>query len=165
MANNWTVPELNVANRKTLDAIFLEGETPSIAEMVGVVDGSVGSLKYIPDLKLLRKFINLGWVPWRGKIFYEVSPTESKGINRFRVWPFKFLRYRCETTIKPPLVGPNDVYCLNYDLPGNPGIIRRVRDDIKRVGDGVYLGSANMRLRGKQRFVAYFILKATGRTE
>ena len=44
------------------------------------------------------------------------------------------------------MVGPNDVYCLNYDLPGNPGIIRRVRDDIKKVGDGVYLSTDDWRL-------------------
>jgi hypothetical protein len=162
-AENLTVSKLNLASRRELDEIFLKAETPTMSEMLGVVDGSVGAVVLLPDLVPLKKFINLGWFPWRGKVFERVTETESKGINRFRVGPFKFLRFHCETFISKPLLGPNDVYCLNYDLPGNPGIIRRIRDDIKKVGDGLFLGTANIRWRGKHRFAAYFILHSAGR--
>jgi hypothetical protein len=158
-----SVSDLITASRKELDDIFLKAATPTMGEMVGMVDGRVGSVLLVPDFAFLKKFINLGWFPWRGKIFEKVTETESKGINRFRVGPFKFLRFHCETFISNPLVGPNDVYCLNYDLAGNPGIIRRIRDDIKKVDEGLFLGTANMRWRGKHRFTAYFILRSVGR--
>lgn len=159
-ATGITVRQLISSNRSELDRIFLAGETPTMTDMEGMVDGSVGSVVLLPDRAFLKKFVNLGWFPWRGKIFEGVTATKAKGINRFRIWPFKFLLFRCETRIARPLVGDDDVYCLNYDLKGNPGIIRRIRDDIKKVNDGVFLGTANMRWRGKQRFVAYFILQS-----
>lgn len=162
-AGDATVAKLIVSKRKELDRIFLDGKTPTMAEMAGLVDGRVGSVLLLPDFAILKRFINLGWFPWRGKRFEEVTPTESKGINRFRIGPIKFLRFHCETFISPPLVGTNEVYRLNYDLPGNPGIIRRVRDDIKKVDEGVFLGSANILWRGTHHFAAYFILQSTGK--
>lgn len=161
-AGNVTVSQLIASKRQELDRIFLDGKTPTMAEMVGLVDGRVGSVLLLPDFAILKQFINLGWFPWRGKRFDEVTASESKGINRFRIGPIKFLRYHCETFISPPLVGTNEVYRLNYDLPGNPGVIRRIRDDIKKVDEGVFLGSANIHWRGTHHFVAYFILQSTG---
>ncbi len=158
----YSVSQLISTPRKEMDQIFLDAATPTMTEMLGVVDGSVGPVFLLPDSAGLKKFVNSGWVPWLGKIFEEVSPTESKGINRFRMGPFKFLRYRCETSIEHPLLGPNDVYCLNYDLPGNPWFIRRIRDDIKKVNDGLFLGTANFRRGSGYSFVAYFILRSTG---
>jgi hypothetical protein len=156
-----TINQLIRMGRKELDQVFLSGTTPTLEEMNGVVDGSVLSGVSILNNGLLKRFINLGWFIWRGKIFEGVSENESKGVNRFKIGPFKFLRFHCETKINTPLVGPSDVYYLNYDIPGNPWYIRRIRDDIKKVGEGIFLGSANFKIRDEYGFLVYFGLEST----
>ena len=147
-------------NRRELDRIFLSAQTPTMDEMSGTVNGSVLSGLSALNIRLVRIFLNLGWFPWRGKIFETEGGNEGKGINRFKIGPFRFLRYRCETRITDPLLGGAEVFCLNYDIPGNPWYIRRVRDDIRKIDDGLFLGSANFRLRGNHRFIVYFLLQS-----
>ena len=158
--NRLRIDDLVRRNRSELDEIFLAGETPTIEEMEGVVDGNVMAGVLLLNNQYFRNFLNLGWFIWLGKVFENVSSTEGKGINRFRVGSIRFLRYRCETQITPPLVETNDVYNLNYDLPGNPWYIRRIRDDIKKIGDGLFLGSANFKTFGRHSFLVYFVLES-----
>ena len=146
-------------NRRELDDIFLSAQTPTMDELSGVADGSVLAGLLALNNRYVRRFLNLGWLGWRGKVFQTVGGNEGTGINRFKIGPFKFLRYRCETQITSPLVGPNDVFCLNYDLPGNPWYIRRIRDDIKKIDEGLFLGTANFRSSGEHGFLVYFGLK------
>ena len=154
------IDDLVNRSRKELDAIFLAGKTPTIQEMNGIVDGNVLSGVYILNTQFFKNFLNLGWFIWRGKVFENRSDYEGKGINRFKVGPLKFLQFHCETKISPPLVGNTNVFNLNYDLPGNPWFIRQIRDDIRKIDDGLYLGSANFMVLGKHRFLVYFILES-----
>ena len=154
------IDDLVRRNRSELDETFLAGETPTIEEMEGIVDGNVMAGVLLLNNQYFRNFLNLGWFIWRGKVFENVTSIDGKGINRFKMGPFKFLRYQCETRIVPPLVGTDNVYYLNYDLPSNPWYVRRIRDDIKKIGDGLFLGSANFKILGKHRFLVYFVLES-----
>ena len=147
-------------NRRGLDEIFLSAQTPTMDELNGMVDGSVLAGRFALNIRLVRMILNLGWLPWRGKIFETDGGSEGKGINRFKVGPLKFLRYRCETRITGPLLEGTDVFCLNYDLSGNPWFIRRLRDDIRKIEDGLFLGTASFRMFGKHRFTIYFLLQS-----
>ena len=147
-------------SRRELDGIFLSAQTPTMEELNGMVNGSVLAGLFALNNRLVRIFLNLGWFVWRGKIFETAGENEGRGINRFKIGPFRFLRYRCATRITGPLVGTTDVFCLNYDLPGNPWYIRRVRDDIKKIDNGLFLGTANFRSFGKYRFTVYFLLQS-----
>lgn len=155
------IDELVNLSRRELDEVFLAGSTPTMREMEGLVDGNVLSGTLILNNQWLKNFLNLGWFIWRGKVFESVSSSiRGRGINRFRIGPFKFLRFHCDTMISRPLVGSNDVFCLDYDQSGNPWYIRRIRDDIRKIDEGLFLGSANFMLLGKHRFVVYFILES-----
>jgi hypothetical protein len=154
------IDELINLGRRELDEVFLAGRTPTMREMEGTVDGNVLSGMLILNNQWFKNFLNLGWFIWRGKVFESVNSSRGRGINRFKIGPFRFLRFHCDTMISRPLAGPNDVFCLDYDLPGNPWYIRRIRDDIKKIDEGLFLGSANLRLLGKHRFVVYFILES-----
>ena len=57
-------------------------------------------------------------------------------------------------------MGTDNVYNLNYDLPGNPWYISRIRDDVKKIGEGLFLGSANFKIMGEHRFLVYFVLES-----
>lgn len=154
------IDDLVRRNRSDLDEIFLAGETPTMEEMEGIVDGNVVAGVLLLNNQYFRNFLNLGWFIWRGKVFENVTSNDGKGINRFQVGPFKSLRYPCETRIVPPLVGTDNVYNLNYDLPGNPWYINRIRDDVKKIGEGLFLGSANFKIMGEHRFLVYFVLES-----
>lgn len=158
--NRLRVDDLMRRSRSELDEAFLAGETPTMEEMEGIVNGNVMAGVSLLNDQYFRNFLNLGWFMWRGKVFENVTSIEGKGINRFKVGPFRFLRYHCETRITPPLVETDNVYHLNYDLPGNPWYIRQIRDDIKKIGDGLFLGSANFKISGKHKFLVYFVLES-----
>ena len=52
---------------------------------------------------------------------------------------------------------------FDYDDRRNT-ILRRMRDHVRRVGDGAYLGSYNLLIGGRLRLVGYFsMVKLTGR--
>ena len=154
------IDDLVNKSRRELDQIFMAGQTPTMQEMDGIVDGNVLSGVYILDTQFFKNFLNLGWFIWRGKVFTKASDYQGKGINRFKIGPLKFLLWNCETRISPPLVGDTNVFHLIYDLPGNPWFIRQIRDDIRKIDDGLYLGSANFMLMGQHRFLVYFILES-----
>jgi hypothetical protein len=156
------------SDREELDRLFLSGQTPTMDEMQGTYDGNVLSGVLMLNNQWVKNLINLGWLPWKGKIFEtEISikgeEGQGNGVNRLNIGPLRFLRFQCNTQITPQLVGPNNVFRLNYDIPGNPWYIRRIRDDIKRIGDGLYLGTANFRMGSTHKFIIYFVLESKGK--
>jgi len=45
---------------------------------------------------------------------------------------------------------------LDYDIPRNPAIVRRVIDEIVEVGEGSYLGRTYIKENEKYRLAAFF---------
>ena len=152
--------DLTKYSRTELDEMFLAAGTPTMEEMAGTLNGKVLAGTMLLSNRVLRWFLSLSWVPWKGKIFETLDGGEGKGINRFRVGPFRTTLYRFETEISPPLVGEDNVYRLNYDLRGNPWFVRLIRDDIKKLRDGFFLGTANRRTKSGRKFVIYFALES-----
>jgi hypothetical protein len=156
------------SDREELDRLFIFGQTPTMDEMQGIYDGNALSGVLMLNNQWVKNLINLGWLPWKGKIFETEISIKGKGgqgngVNRLNIGPIRFLRFQCDTQITPPLVDPNNVFRLNYDIPGNPWYIRRIRDDIKRIGDGLYLGTANFRMGSAHKFIIYFVLESKGK--
>jgi len=151
----------DLINRSTeeLDELFLLASTPTIEEIHGATNGRVLSGELFLKQQAGRFFINLPWMPWKGKIFEPLSKTRGKGINRMDVGPAKGKLFNFETSLIDPLVGDDRVFNLNYDIPGNPWIIRQIRDDVKKLRDGLFLGTANLKWRGEHLFVLYFSLE------
>jgi hypothetical protein len=152
--------DLTRYNRRDLDEMFLAAKTPTMEEMTGTLDGKVLAGTALLSNRVLRWFLSLSWVPSKGKSFEPLDGGQGRGINRFRVGPLRTTRYRFETEISPPLVGEDDVYRLNYDLRGNPWFVRLIRDDIKKLRDGLFLGTANRRTKSGHKFVIYFALES-----
>ena len=108
------------------------GTTPNIEELPG---------KY--EVKML------GWMRWFPPNYKEIRA--NRGVNllfgqkrwgRFivRDWLFKNL-------------------LLDYDVPGNGILSRRIRDYVRKLTDNVYIGEFCYVLFGKPRFLGYFILR------
>lgn len=153
--------ELVTLDKTALDQLYAKGATPTIAEIQGITRGKV--LAGTPALglhsTLIRQIANLGWLPWKGKAFTPIDQASGKGKNRMAIWPLEHQLFAFETAIIPPLVGSKKVFSLNYDLPGNPWLIRQIRDDIRKIDDHLFLGTANFRWQGDYHFILYFALE------
>lgn len=147
-------------SKAELDQLFLAGQTPSMNEIKGPTRGKVLSGVAHLQNPLGVYLTNMPVLPWKGKQFETINKEQGRGINLIELWPTKQTMFHFETAIVPSLIdGDNDVFSLNYDLPGNPFFIRAIRDDLKKIDDGLFLGTANAKIKGSYKFVLYFALE------
>ena len=109
------------------------------------------------------------YLPWKGKYFYKRSgdnilsssfklflnlvsariKSTRNGIIGYHAFPFR-------TFIKKGVGDKKTVMELDYDIPRNPAIVRRVIDEIVEVGEGSYLGRTYIKENEKYRLAAFF---------
>ncbi|MGK5091186.1 hypothetical protein WDW89_04110 [Deltaproteobacteria bacterium TL4] len=159
--SKMSLSDLTNKTVEELDQLYLSAETPSISELDGQMKGRVLAGESVLENQHLRNLLmNPLYLPWKGKVFTPISPTKGEGENRVEVGLFKSRLFHFETREVPPLVGKNNVVALNYDLPENPWFIRHIRDDLKKLSEGLYLGTANVKIKDNYQFVLYFALEA-----
>jgi hypothetical protein len=108
----------------------------------------------------LRAFAGGSAFPWRGKSFTPGGETRGEGINR--VFSDRFRLFRFETFVGKSRAGDFDAVQLDYDLPANPFLIRRIKDEIREIERGVWLGQAYFATRSKDVLWLYFGLAVRG---
>jgi hypothetical protein len=159
-----TLDELAALTADELQVIYGQAATPTIAEVAGDLRGRMlafNSLGRGLFARALRAFAGWRFFPWRGKSFAALGPDHGEGINRVfgdrrpRKW------FRFETKIGPSRAGAFDAFHLDYDNPGNPFYIRAIKDEIRRVRPGLYLGQAYLVTSKRARLVLYFGLSAS----
>ena len=118
----------------------------------------------------MRAFAAWRHFPWRGKSFWSGSrDARGDGINRVfgregsggtpasaRRW------FRFETFIGPSRADGGVAFQLDYDNSDNPFFIRAIKDEVRQVAPGLFLGQAYLMLLGKPRLVLYFALAKPG---
>ena len=108
---------------------------------------------------MLRSAATSKVFPWRGKSFHSLSAERGEGINRVfgDTTPRRWFRF--ETFVGPSRSGGFDALQLDYDNPGNPFFIRAIKDEVREVAPGLWLGQAWLLLGRKARLVVYFGLQ------
>ncbi len=155
-----TSEDLQAASEDELDAVYRDATTPEVEDLEGRYHGSVVSGRVFPlDTEAALRVVNTEWMPWGGKKFYPVDEDESRGCNWYRLGPVERNGYSFVGRVTPAIYGRSEAYVLDYDLPDNPGAVQNVRDELKKVRDGLYLGRTYLRMRGEHRFVMYFVLE------
>ena len=152
--------ELVLKSKRELDDVFEAGETPTQEEMQGTFDGAplAGALLFRD--RYTRELVNIGrWFPWRGKILEAFTETEGRGTNRVKLGPVRTTLFPYDTRILPPTDGGEEKFRLDYDVPENPFFVRIAQDDVKRVGNGLYVGALQLKLLNKLWFFTYFGLQ------
>jgi hypothetical protein len=167
-AGPQTLDDLAALTADELHVIYAEAASPTIAEVAGDLRGRMLAFNGLGH-GLLARFLRAfaGWrrFPWRGKSFKTLDAHHGEGINRVfgdrkpRRW------FRFETKIGPSRAGAFDAFHLDYDNPGNPFFIRAIKDEIRRVGPGLYLGQAYLLTGQRARLVLYFALSLPASTE
>jgi hypothetical protein len=143
-------------------ALYRQGSTPAIATVAGDLRGRMLAVRGTRGLlfRMLRAFARWRHFPWRGKSFTPRSAAEGEGINRVFSDRKPSRWFRFTTRIEPSRAGAFDAYQLDYDNPDNPFFIRAIKDEIREIAPGLYLGQAYVVLGGKPRLALYFGLQA-----
>jgi hypothetical protein len=156
------VSDLDALLDKTPDELaklYRNGWVPRIDSIRGDLRGRMLAAPIVSPRvrKVLRAFAGTSAFPWRGKSFRAHGIDRGEGINR--VFSDRLKLFRFETFIERSRAGDFDAVQLDYDLRGNPGVIRRVKDEIRAIRDGLYLGQAYFVASGKPHLVLYFGLE------
>jgi hypothetical protein len=127
-----------------LERMYEKAKTPTIGEVRGDLRGRMLAWPVLEARSgvqgLLRAFARSKAFPWRGKSFRPHDAARGEGINRIVEDRWKLFRF--ETFIAPSRQGDFDALQLDYDLPSNPPIIKSIKDEIRTVEPGVWLGQA-----------------------
>jgi len=142
-----------------LARLYRGGWVPRIEAIKGDLRGRMLAATIVsPRVNgVLRAFARTSAFPWKGKSFRPHGSDRGEGINR--VFSDRLQLFRFDTFVARSRAGDFDAVQLDYDLRGNPGIIRRVKDEIRGIGDGLYLGQAYFVTSGKPHLVLYFGLE------
>ena len=154
-----------------LHKLFKEGKAPSFDEIEGNTAGSFLALnpkaawwrKAALVITLAITFAN-PLARWKGKRFVTPFDEEKKGkgINLFqnRLFP---QRFGIDTSIEKSLFDQKP--CLAVTYPHFPSSLFGLRDELRRIDDGVLLGQGHHKLPwGKQYALqGYFVLCAVDR--
>jgi hypothetical protein len=105
----------------------------------------------------LRSFSGASAFPWGGKSFSADRASSGKGVNRVhllgrhQLFPF-------ETRFAPSRIDGRPCILLDYDLPDNPSLIRKIHDEVREVSPGLFLGPAMWKTAAEPAFVLWFAL-------
>ena len=156
----YTLNKLAAMSSDELQTLYEAGTvTASLEALTGRPDCRMlavrGPAGRGPVADLLRAFAKSHRFPWAGKSFDAVDDENGEGINRVRLlglrnwFPFK-------TRFEPSAVDGKPCILLDYALPENPWAIRHIRDELREVSPGVFLGPAMWENRGKATTILFF---------
>jgi hypothetical protein len=155
-----TLDDLAALDVTALEALYRAGTVPA---SLHALDGNpvcrmlaVRGLDRGPAGRTIANLARASWFPWAGKSFAAESDDAGNGINRIRLgagrrwFPF-------QTRIEPSAVDGAPCIFLDYDLDLNPRPIRMIRDELREVGPGLFLGPAMLDTgRSPARLVLFF---------
>jgi hypothetical protein len=156
-----SVDELLTLDTETLARLYREAAVPHLDRIHGDLRGRMLAWQGVHGVAadLIRGLAGWDRFPWRGKSFSPRGADAGDGVNRVlsdRIKLFKFT-----TFIAPSRAGTFDAVQLDYDHPGNPFFIRAIKDEIRELAPGLYLGQAYLHLKERDHLVLYFGLQMT----
>ncbi|MEA2131287.1 MAG: hypothetical protein QOJ85_4178 [Solirubrobacteraceae bacterium] len=120
-------------NQRQLDELF--SSSPAGATPEGVADGTVIAFSGTPAAKVLAPLLGLAW---RGKVFY---PHKHDLLNR--ILPISLRAVRAKVYRDTSLFDGKEAIILDY---GKTSLLAHsVRDEIREVAPGLYLGIVYIR--------------------
>lgn len=146
--------------------LYRSAKTPRLADLDGKLDGRMlaAPRAQAPSVRRwLEGFAKSGLFPWRGKTFEHESAEHGHGVNRLfgeRVNWFHF-----ETSVGPSRAGDFDSVHLDYSQDKNPPLVRDVKDEVREVAPGLWLGLAYVHLDGRDHLACYFAVARKGRSQ
>ena len=153
-----TLDELLELEAPELQRLYEGASVPRLEDVRGDLRGRMLAIPSLPDAVtvLPRAWARTGFFPWRGKSFFPRSAAGGEGINR--VVSDRLRLFRFETFVGPSRAGDFDAVQLDYDLDENPFFIRAIKDEIRQLRPGLFLGQAYVQIGEKATLGLYFAL-------
>jgi hypothetical protein len=155
-----SVDELLALGARQLEALYRSASVPKLDQIEGDLKGRMlawPSLKGVPA-QIVRSLASSDRFPWRGKSFHALSADSGEGINRVVSDRWKVFRFT--TFVGPSRAGAFDAVQLDYDHASNPFFIRAIKDEIRELRPGLYLGQAWLQTGDNTTLVLYFGLQS-----
>lgn len=152
-----TLDDLAALEPDELMDLYRRAKTPHLKDLDGKLQGRLLAIPKAQEphiARLLRNFAKSGAFPWAGKTFESHDSEHGEGVNR--VLHERFNWFRFETSISKSRAGDFDAVQLDYDRPGNPSLVRSIKDEVREVAPGLWLGLAYMEGKSEPRLGAYF---------
>jgi hypothetical protein len=152
-----TLDDLAALGPDDLMDLYRMARTPTLEELDGKVTGRMLAVPRAqePHVKsVLEQFARSRVFPWQGKTFKHETASHGHGVNRLlgeRVTWFRF-----HTFVGPSHAGDFDAVHLDYSHDGNPPVVRKVKDEVREVGPGLYLGLAYLSMRDGEHLGCFF---------
>lgn len=158
-----TLDDLARLGAEELAGLYAAGTAPTnLAVLNGATRGrllALAPLEGTPLAGLLRHVAASRFFPWQGKSFDTRARKSGHGDNRVHLPFYRGNWFGFRTRIGRSLVDGGDCVLLDYDCVGNPRPLRRLRDELREVVPGIYLGPALWRRRkGAPLLLLWFAL-------
>jgi hypothetical protein len=139
-----------------LERLYREARAPRVGDLSGDLRGRMLALVGAPAVlsRFARAWAGSEVFPWRGKSFRPNDERGGQGINR--VFSDRFKLFPFHTFIGRSRAGDFDALQLDYDRPENPFFIRAIKDEVREISPGLWLGQAWALLGAKPRLALYF---------
>jgi hypothetical protein len=139
-----------------LEALYTNARVPNLLDVRGALRGRMLATTVLGGVpaRAVRRFASSNAFPWRGKSFSPKDALRGDGINR--VVRERWHLYRFETSIGRSRAGDFDALQLDYDLTDNPFFIRAIKDEMRELSSGLWLGQAYLCVGGSESLVLYF---------
>lgn len=172
VSETLTLDELAEKSAEELDNLYRSGSVPkTLADLNGKPTGRMLALRSTGKgilFKLVKRIAGTESFIWGGKSFQSTNKKEGTGINRVKLsalgnhnlFPF-------DTKIEKSAIDEKDCIYLEYDKPQNPWVIRKVRDELREVSPGLFLGPMLWKdaKNEKATFVLWFALDTSVETD
>ncbi len=146
LVDELTLDALSDMASEQLDALYRQGQLPeSMARLDGKPKGRMLAVRGLDTTPLsfpLRLLASSRLFPWAGKSFRSATDKTGEGINRINLTLSQRTWFPFNTVIEPSVIDGKPCIYLDYDLAGNPWFVRRIRDELREVAPGLFLGPA-----------------------
>jgi hypothetical protein len=141
-----TLDDLAGLSMDALSRLYADGGRPnSLAALNGSARGrllTMAALERTPLSGVLRYLAASRFFPWQGKHFDTRARKSGHGDNRIRLPFYRGHWFGFRTKIGRSLLDGQECVLLDYDSASNPRPLRRIRDELREVMPGLYLGPA-----------------------
>ena len=151
------IDDLAAKGPDELMALYRAARTPTLEDLDGKMSGRMLAVPRAQERHVrawLEKFARSPLFPWQGKTFTHETANHGHGVNRLlgeRVTWFRFHTY-----VGRSHAGDFDAVHLDDSQDGNPPLVRKVKDEVREVAPGVFLGLAYLSMKDGEHLGCFF---------
>jgi hypothetical protein len=158
-----SLDDLAAMDPDALMDLYKSAKTPRLEDLDGKLSGRMLAVPRLqkPHVRAwIEKFSRSPLFPWQGKTFEHETAEHGHGINRLLGERLTWFRF--DTSVGRSHAGDFDAVHLDYGHQGNPPLVRKVKDEVREVAPGLWLGLAYLTMRDGEHLGCFFgIARAT----